>query len=113
MTHPTPRPSAGPAIRALLLLALAACNATSSATSAQDTARPSGSLPAPVANAAIDASRRTAIPQAVARVAPAVVPAQTEIPQRVAADPSEAFFGGQSGQRITPGLGSGFVVRQD
>jgi len=101
------------AVRALLLTALVACNATSNASGAQDTVRPSGSLPAPAANASVDASRRTAITQAVARVAPAVVTVQTEILQRVAADPFEAFFGGQSAQRVTPGLGSGFVVRQD
>jgi serine protease Do len=110
---PPLRPRAGLALRVLLLAAVAACNATSSASSAQDTARPSGSLPAPAPNATIDASRRTAITEAVARVAPAVVTVQTEILQRVAADPFEAFFGGQSGQRITPGLGSGFIVRQD
>jgi serine protease Do len=101
------------ALRVLLLVGLAACNATSNASSAQDTARPTGTLPEPAASTTIDASRRTAITQAVARVAPAVVTVQTEILQRVAADPFEAFFGGQSGQRVTPGLGSGFIVRQD
>jgi serine protease Do len=33
--------------------------------------------------------------------------------QQAAADPFEAFFGGQSGTRILPGLGSGFVMRAD
>ncbi|HET9002845.1 MAG TPA: trypsin-like peptidase domain-containing protein [Gemmatimonadaceae bacterium] len=108
-----PRQSPRRALRAALLVSLAACDATSNPSGAQDTARPTGTLPAPAASTTIDASRRTAITQAVARVAPAVVTVQTEILQRVAADPFEAFFGGQSGQRITPGLGSGFIVRQD
>ena len=107
------RPASDRALRAFLLIGLVACNATSNASGAQDTARPTGRLPEPAASTTIDASRRTAITQAVARVAPAVVTVQTEILQRVAADPFEAFFGGQSGQRITPGLGSGFIVRQD
>jgi serine protease Do len=109
----SPRHSPRRALRAILLVSLAACDATANPSSAQDTARPTGTLPAPPASTTIDASRRTAITQAVARVAPAVVTVQTEILQRVAADPFEAFFGGQSGQRITPGLGSGFIVRQD
>jgi len=112
MTFPS-RMTSDHALRVILLVGLAACNATSNASGAQDTARPTGTLPEPVASATIDASRRTAITQAVARVAPAVVTVQTEILQRVAADPFEAFFGGQSGQRVTPGLGSGFIVRQD
>jgi serine protease Do len=101
------------AVRVSALCGLVACNAASNAGNAQDTTRPPSALPAPVANAAIDASRKTAITEAVARVAPAVVTVQTEILQRVAANPFEAFFGGQTGQRITPGLGSGFIVRQD
>ncbi|HWE42623.1 MAG TPA: trypsin-like peptidase domain-containing protein [Gemmatimonadaceae bacterium] len=109
----SPRHSSGRALRAILLVGLAACDATANPSSAQDTTRPTGTLPAPPPGTAVDASRRTAITEAVARVAPAVVTVQTEILQRVAADPFEAFFGGQSGQRITPGLGSGFIVRQD
>lgn len=109
----SPRHSSGRALRAILLVGLAACDATANPSSAQDTTRPTGTLPAPAPGTAVDASRRTAITEAVARVAPAVVTVQTEILQRVAADPFEAFFGGQSGQRITPGLGSGFIVRQD
>jgi serine protease Do len=53
------------------------------------------------------------ITDAVARVAPTVVTVQTEIVERAPTDPFEEFFGGQSGDRILPGLGSGFVVRQD
>ena len=65
------------------------------------------------ATAAIDVSRRTAITAAVARVAPTVVTVQTEVLQRVAADPFEQFFGGRSAQRLQSGIGSGFFVRAD
>ena len=108
----TSHPRASQALAVVVVAALVACN-TSSKTEAQQTTPPGGTLPAAVSNAAIDASRQTAITQAVARVAPTVVTVQTEILERVAADPFEQFFGGRSGQRITPGLGSGFIVRQD
>ncbi len=58
-------------------------------------------------------SRRTALTEAVARVAPAVVTVQTEAVERAPVDPFEAFFGGASGRRVVPGLGSGFVVSAD
>ncbi|HEX2716724.1 MAG TPA: trypsin-like peptidase domain-containing protein [Gemmatimonadaceae bacterium] len=91
---------------------LAACNVTNSS-EAQDTRRTAG-IPAPSARTeAIAGGRRTAISSAVERVAPAVVTVQTEMVERVAADPFEQFFGGRSGQRVTPGLGSGFIVRDD
>jgi serine protease Do len=61
----------------------------------------------------VPASRRTAITSAVGRVAPAVVTVQTEVEERVAADPFDAFFGGRSGTQTSAGLGSGFVMRQD
>jgi serine protease Do len=61
----------------------------------------------------VNASRRTAITEAVARVAPSVVTVQTELVERVPADVFEQFFGGRSGQRATAGLGSGFIVRPD
>ena len=63
--------------------------------------------------AQIDASRRTAITDAVARVSPAVVTVQTETVERVPADVFEQFFGGRSGQQVQPGLGSGFIIRPD
>lgn len=100
-------------LRGVVVFGFVACNAASSSSNAQDSTRPAAGLPARAANAAIDASRRTAITEAVARVAPAVVTVQTEVLQRVAANPFEEFFGGQSGQRVTPGLGSGFIVRKD
>jgi serine protease Do len=62
---------------------------------------------------AVSASRRTAITEAVARVAPSVVTVQTEVVERVPADVFEQFFGGRSGQRAAAGLGSGFIVRSD
>ncbi|MDB4881328.1 MAG: hypothetical protein JWL95_94 [Gemmatimonadetes bacterium] len=61
----------------------------------------------------VPASRRTAITEAVARVAPSVVTVQTEVVQRVAADPFESMFGGRSGTETSAGLGTGFVIRPD
>jgi serine protease Do len=61
----------------------------------------------------IDSQRRTAITAAVQRVAPSVVTVQTETVERVPADFYEQFFGGRSGRRVSPGLGSGFIVRPD
>lgn len=63
--------------------------------------------------AAVSGSRRTAITEAVARVAPAVVTVQTEVVERVPADVFEQFFGGRSGTRAAAGLGSGFIIRPD
>ncbi|HEX6058996.1 MAG TPA: trypsin-like peptidase domain-containing protein, partial [Gemmatimonadaceae bacterium] len=85
--------------------------AAPSASSAQDTVRTPPLLPPPAAS--IDESRRTAITRAVQLVAPAVVTVQTEMIERVPVGPLEAFFGGASGQRVTPGLGSGFIIRED
>ncbi len=64
-------------------------------------------------NAQVSASRRTAITEAVAKVAPAVVTVQTETVERVPADVFEQFFGGRSGQQVSPGIGSGFLIRND
>ena len=97
-------------IGTLLLVAAvaAACTATPSTSDAQ-VARTAESAKA----ASIPASRRTAITAAVARVAPAVVTVQTEVVQRVAADPFDFFFGGRSGTQTSAGLGSGFIMRPD
>lgn len=65
------------------------------------------------ANQEIHAARRTALVDAVARVAPAVVTVQTEKVERVPVDLFEQFFGGRSGQQIQPGLGSGFIIRPE
>ena len=64
-------------------------------------------------SAAIAATRRTAITDAVARVAPSVVTVQTEMVQRVQADPFDLFFGGRSGTQTSSGLGTGFIIRAD
>ncbi|GAC1516383.1 MAG: DegQ family serine endoprotease [Gemmatimonadaceae bacterium] len=74
---------------------------------------PQGTARAQDRQAGIEPSRRTAITDAVARVANAVVTVQTEVVQRVAADPFEQFFGGRSAERVAPGLGSGFITRAD
>ena len=58
----------------------------------------------------VSASRRTAITEAVARVAPAVVTVQTEVVERVPVDPFDWITGRQSGERIGAGLGSGFIT---
>ena len=71
------------------------------------------SSPPQTTSSAINSSRRTAITDAVARVAPSVVTVQTEVVERVPADVFEQFFGGRSGQRSAAGLGSGFIVRSD
>ncbi len=65
------------------------------------------------AASSLPASRRNAITEAVAKVAPAVVTVQTETVQQVAADPFEMFFGGSSGRRTQSGIGSGFIVQPD
>ena len=61
----------------------------------------------------IDDSRRTAITEAVARVAPAVITVQTERVQRNAASPFDVFFGGRPNEQVASGIGSGFIVRED
>lgn len=103
-----------------LFLAVA-CQGVSAVPS--DAQRPATSAPvaattqpsrAEQAAAALPASRRTAITEAVARVAPAVVTVQTETVQQVASDPFELFFGGgRGGARTQAGIGSGFIVRAD
>jgi serine protease Do len=94
-------------VRALAALFAIACQGASSSQSAAQSSLPSTSVNQ------INASRRTAITDAVARVAPAVVTVQTEVMERVPADAFEQFFGGRSGQRATAGLGSGFIIRAD
>ncbi|MBA3671391.1 MAG: trypsin-like peptidase domain-containing protein [Gemmatimonadaceae bacterium] len=95
-------------IRTTALLLLAACSGGAPESSAQ-IAR----IGPPASGPAVAASRRTAITDAVARVAPSVVTVQTEQVQRVAADPFESVFGGRSGTQTAAGLGTGFIVRAD
>jgi serine protease Do len=93
---------------ALLLAAAEACDGGgASKGAAQTVARASDRVPQ------IQAARRTAITDAVARVAPAVVTVNTQTVERVPADPFESFFGGRSGERVTPSLGSGFITQSD
>src|SRR5256714_1411739 len=94
--------------RWLCALGVVACQGASSAPSS---AQSSQQLEA--TTTAINASRRTAITEAVARVAPSVVTVQTEVIEQVPADVFEQFFGGRSGQRSAAGLGSGFIIRAD
>jgi serine protease Do len=61
----------------------------------------------------VDQRRRTPVTEAVARIAPSVVTVQTQMVQSAPADPFEWLMGRSSGQRIQPGLGSGFIVRAD
>ena len=91
----------------LVSAALAACTETPNGSAAQVTRT------ADQAKATVPASRRTAITEAVARVAPSVVTVQTEVVQRVAADPFDALFGGRSGTQTSSGLGTGFIMRGD
>jgi len=95
--------------RILAALALVACEGASGSPSASQQAQLQTTPPA----ASVNASRRTAITDAVARVSPSVVTVQTEVVERVPADVFEQFFGGRSGQRSAAGLGSGFIVRSD
>lgn len=85
--------------------AVVACSGTPQDSSAQTVVtRPSS----------VAASRRTAITEAVAKVAPSVVTVQTEVVQQVRVDPFESFFGGrQSGTQTSAGLGTGFIIRAD
>ncbi|MES3032961.1 MAG: trypsin-like peptidase domain-containing protein [Gemmatimonadota bacterium] len=98
-----------------LLVAVACQGASASETEAQRPVTAPSAAPsrAELAAAALPSSRRTAITEAVSRVAPAVVTVQTESVQQVAADPFEMFFGGRSGQRTQAGIGSGFIVQSD
>ena len=93
-------------VAALAATSLTGCKGASPADSlAQTPSRTPAAAPQ-----AVSASRRTAITEAVARVAPAVVTVQTEVVERVPVDPFDMLFGRQSGERIGAGLGSGFIT---
>lgn len=101
-------------VTGLVLVAVACEGASPAVSDAQDTRPAVQLLPAPdPAPEAVTASRRTAITEAVARVSPAVVTVQTERVERTAVTPFDAFFGVRSGSQVVPGLGSGFIVRDD
>ena len=98
-----------------LFLALAACEGASPRPS--DAQLPPATRPPasqlPTSDQAINTSRRTAITEAVTKVAPAVVTVQTERMQRSASTPFDLFFGTRSGEQVASGIGSGFIVRED
>jgi serine protease Do len=89
-----------------LFVATASCQGVSPADSLAQT------LPPPTERApqSVSASRRNAITEAVAKVAPSVVTVQTEVVERVPVDPFDWITGRQSGERIGAGLGSGFIT---
>lgn len=111
MTMPRLLRHFGPA----LFLALAACEGANPSPS--DAQLPPALRPPatqlPTTDQAINTSRRTAITEAVSKVAPAVVTVQTERMQRTASTPFDLFFGTRSGEQVASGIGSGFIVRED
>ena len=93
----------------LCVVVLVACEGASPADSAAQ-----GVTLRREASTQIAQSRRTAITDAVARVAPAVVTVQTETVFRSPVDPFAFFFGNNSnqGERQTrAGIGSGFITQ--
>jgi serine protease Do len=99
-------------------LVLVACEGANPETSeAQSTRLPRANPTIPAVDPSPDAinrSRRTAITEAVARVAPAVVTVQTERLQRAQQSPFDLFFGRRGGgDQVASGIGSGFIVRED
>src|SRR6185437_3271698 len=93
---------------ASLATMLVACEGASPSPSGAQTPR------APQASSvAINSQRRTAITDAVQKVAPSVVTVQTEVVQRVVTTAADFFFGTQSGQQLQAGIGSGFIIRED
>ena len=90
---------------AAVLAALGCGSATPDASGAQ---APQRVDPRPQA---IAAQRRTAITEASARVFPSVVTVQTEAVQQVAT--YDLFFGRQTREQTSSGIGSGFVIRAD
>jgi serine protease Do len=91
--------------RILIALSIVACGKGSEPSIAQQTQPPT--------SANVSDSRRTAITAAVAAVAPAVVTVQTTVVEQVNPDLLSQMFGARPSTRITPGLGTGFIVRND
>jgi serine protease Do len=92
----------------LTMLTLGAC-ALDEGANAQTPAPP----PAAAVSATIDASRRTAIVDATARVAPAVVSVRAIVRQRVQPSAMDAFFFGGPREQQSQSFGTGFVIRAD
>ncbi|MFI5231925.1 MAG: trypsin-like peptidase domain-containing protein [Gemmatimonadales bacterium] len=95
------------AIASLATVLVACEGASPTPSSAQASREPQTS------SVAINSQRRTAITDAVQKVAPSVVTVQTEAVQRVAASAADFFFGTQSGQELQAGIGSGVIIRED
>lgn len=117
MPSPTPaRP--GRALRrgaaAFAIVALTACGGRP-AGSQTATERAAADTPPPraAAVAALDATRRTAIVQAVERVTPAVVSISVSARRRRAESPFDFFFIPQAREQVVQGFGTGFIVRPD
>ena len=98
------------AVRHALLLLAVGCSQTPERSAAQ-AAQASGGVTVS-SSVQVSESRRTAITQAVARVAPAVVTVQTEVVDQGPRDPLEMLFG-SARPRTEAGLGTGFIVRPD
>ena len=92
---------------AMVALGLAACGSRDDV-AAQGTAAPMRAG----ANAAIDASRRTALVDAAARVAQSVVSIRVLTRQRVNVSPIDAWFGVPR-EQTQQSFGTGFVIRED
>ena len=91
--------------RILVVLSIVACTKGSQPSIAQQTQTSTST--------AITEGRRTAITAAVAAVAPAVVTVQTTMVQQIDPDIFSQMFGARPTTRVTPGLGTGFIVRTD
>jgi serine protease Do len=91
--------------RLLIALSIVACTKGSQPSIAQQTQTNTST--------SVSEGRRTAITAAVASVAPAVVTVQTTMVEQINPDAFAAMFGARPTTRVTPGLGTGFVVRND
>ncbi|MEP7347211.1 MAG: trypsin-like peptidase domain-containing protein, partial [Gemmatimonadaceae bacterium] len=97
-------------IGSALLVSIAACGSAAPADSDAQAAPPQTRE---AVTQGLQTSRRTAITEAATKVAAAVVTVQTETVEKVPQDVFEQFFGGRSSERVSPGLGSGFITRAD
>jgi serine protease Do len=93
------------ATRIVIALSILACSRGSQESIAQQTQTST--------SVAVSEGRRTAITSAVSAVAPAVVTVQTASVERITPDVFAQMFGARPTTRVTPGLGTGFIVRND
>jgi serine protease Do len=99
---------------ACVVLAQLACGDKPADSQVVDPARPAAPRRTPAeATAQVDASRRTAIVEAVERVAPAVVSISVTARRRRAESAFDFFFIPQDRERLVQGFGTGFIVRPD